>query len=74
MTAEQQRSDDFEADVDSLSEVIMAVTMTERGTVGCAYYVARDEKLHFMEDVQLGGADIVDAREQFVLRASSTSG
>jgi DNA mismatch repair protein MSH5 len=44
-----------------LSEVIMAVNLTERGTVGCAYYVAREEKLHFMEDVQMGGPDIIDA-------------
>ena len=41
----------------------MAVDVRERGTVGCAYYVAAEEKLYFMEDVKLGGADIVEARE-----------
>lgn len=41
----------------------MAVDMTPRGTVGCCYYVAREEKLYFMEDVQIGDADIVDTRE-----------
>ena len=51
-----------EADIDTLDEVIMAVNLSDRGTVGCAYYVAREEKLYFMEDVQLGGADIVDQR------------
>lgn len=61
--ATEQRLDDFDADVDALTEVIMAVNMTERGTVGCAYYVARDEKLYFMEDVVMGGADVVDARK-----------
>lgn len=45
---------------DTLSEVIMAVDMTPRGTVGCCYYVAREEKLYFMEDIQIGDADIVD--------------
>ena len=39
----------------------MAVDLKERGTVGCCYYVAREEKLYFMEDVQLGGVDVVDA-------------
>lgn len=48
---------------DTLNEVIMAVDVRSRGTVGCAYYVAREEKLYFMEDVKLGGADIVEARQ-----------
>lgn len=47
--------------MDLQNEVIMAVNLTDRGTVGCAYYAARDEKLYFMEDAQMGGADIVDA-------------
>lgn len=55
--------DDFEPDMEMLSEVIMAVSLTDRGTVGCTYYVARDEKLYFMEDVQMGGPDVIDARE-----------
>ena len=62
-TATQQQSDDLEADLDHLNEVIMAVNMTDRGIVGCAYYVARDEKLYFMEDATLGGPDIVDSRK-----------
>lgn len=41
----------------------MAVDVRERGTVGCSYYVARLEKLYFMEDVKLGGIEIVDACE-----------
>ena len=53
----QEYSDD---DMELLSEVIMAVNLTEKGTVGCAYYVARDEKLYFMEDVQMGGPDVID--------------
>lgn len=39
----------------------MAINVRERGTVGCAYYVAREEKLYCMEDVKLGGAEIVQA-------------
>lgn len=50
----------FDPDADALNEVVMAVNMTERGTVGCAYYAAREEKLYFMEDVKMGGADVVE--------------
>jgi DNA mismatch repair protein MSH5 len=46
---------------DTLIEVIMAVDMTPRGTVGCCYYVARDEKLYFMEDIQCGDVNVVDS-------------
>jgi DNA mismatch repair protein MSH5 len=45
---------------DTLSEVIMALDMTPRGTVGCCYYIAREERLYFMEDIQIGDVDIVD--------------
>lgn len=51
----------------------MAVDVQRRGTVGCSYYVARDETIYFMEDVQLGGADIVDARNSSTLRSSVTN-
>jgi DNA mismatch repair protein MSH5 len=47
---------------DSLNEVIMAVDFRGHNTVGCCYYVARDEKIYFMEDVKLGGFDVVDTR------------
>ncbi|EMD01095.1 hypothetical protein BAUCODRAFT_62522 [Baudoinia panamericana UAMH 10762] len=57
---------DHDFDTETLDEVVMAVDLSERGTVGCAYYVARQEKLYFMEDVQLGGPDIVDQLKVFV--------
>ena len=50
-------------DDDTLSEVVMAIDMTPRGTVGCCYYVSREEKLYFMEDIQIGDVNIVDTRE-----------
>ncbi|KAK4507319.1 hypothetical protein PRZ48_001054 [Zasmidium cellare] len=58
--------DDFDPDVDADQEVVMAVDVTDRGSMGCAYYVAREEKLCMMEDVQLGGADMVDALKLFI--------
>lgn len=46
----------------SLDQVIMAVDMRDKGTVGCCYYVAREEKLYMMDDVKYGGIDVIDAR------------
>ena len=46
---------------DTLDEVILAVDLTPRGTVGCCYYVARDETLYFMEDIEFGDVDVVDS-------------
>jgi len=57
----EQHQNEFVPDLDDLSEVVMAVNMTDRGTVGCAYYVTRDEKLYFMEDAKLGGCEILDS-------------
>lgn len=50
----------MDGDLSGLDDVVMAVDMTDRHTVGCAYYVAREEKLYFMEDVKLGGADVIE--------------
>lgn len=47
---------------DSLSEVIMAIDMRDRDTIGCSYYVARVEKLYMLSDVRFGGLDIIDTR------------
>ena len=46
---------------DSLDQVIMAVDMRDKGTVGCCYYVAREEKLYMMDDATYGGIDVIDA-------------
>ena len=43
-----------------MNETIMAIDMKERGTLGCAYYIAREEKLCLIEDVKMAGLDIVD--------------
>ncbi|KAL8997254.1 MAG: hypothetical protein Q9169_003447 [Polycauliona sp. 2 TL-2023] len=49
---------------DSLNEVVMALDLRDRGTVGCAYYIAREEKLYMMQDVSSGGIDIIDLRKR----------
>lgn len=60
---ESQAPPDEYPDVEMLSEVIMAVNLTDRGAIGCAYYVAQTETLYFMEDVQMGDVDMVDSCE-----------
>ncbi|PBP18638.1 mismatch repair protein 5 [Diplocarpon rosae] len=45
---------------DAINEVIMAVELKARGTIGCAYYLAREEKLCLMEDIKMAGLDIID--------------
>jgi len=47
-------------DIDTLNEIVMAVDLRDKGTVGCAYYVAQNEKFYFMEDVKFGGPEIVE--------------
>ncbi|OBT67805.1 hypothetical protein VE03_02464 [Pseudogymnoascus sp. 23342-1-I1] len=56
-------------DADALNEIIMAIDMRDRGTLGCTYYIAREEKLFLMEDIKLSGLDIVDTLK---LHASPT--
>ena len=49
-------------DDDALDEIVMALDLRERGTIGCCYYVAREEKLYFMDDIKFGGMDVIDIR------------
>ena len=58
---------------DALNEVVMAVDLRDRGTVGCCYYVATEEKLYFMEDVKHGGFDIIDTCKGSIHSHSPTS-
>ena len=55
-----------DGDDDTLNEIIMSVDLSPRGTVGCCYYVAREEKLYFMEDVQFGDVEVIEARKYVV--------
>ena len=45
-------------DADALNEIIMAIDMRDRGTLGCAYYIAREEKLFLVEDIKIGRAHV----------------
>jgi DNA mismatch repair protein MSH5 len=55
-------------DADALNEIIMAVDVRgSNGTIGCAYYVAREEVLYIMQDAHLGGKAMVDQRKAHIL-------
>ena len=45
---------------DDLCQVVMAVDVRERETVGCCYYVAEKEKLYVLEDIVSGGLEVVE--------------
>jgi len=51
---------------DTLNEIVMAVDLSPGGAVGCCYYVAREEKMFFMEDIQMADVDVVDALRTFI--------
>lgn len=50
---------------DALSEVIVALDLRNRETVGCCYYVAREAKLWFLPDVKLGGLETIQIRKLY---------
>ncbi|KAL9011247.1 MAG: hypothetical protein Q9173_003891 [Seirophora scorigena] len=65
-TAPEQDGDvDEREDDDSLNEVIMAVDLRDRGTIGCAYYVGREEKIYMMEDIRFGGTQFIETSDGF---------
>lgn len=49
-----------EAEDESLDHVIMAIDNRDRDTIGCAYYIARQQILMCMEDVTGGGKEVLD--------------
>ena len=51
--------DDLREDAD---HIIAAIDVKEKGKIGCAYYVAREERLLCMEDVPKGGFETIDRR------------
>ena len=57
-----QIDDDYN---EELEHVVVAIDMKERGAAGCAYYVAREERLFCMEDVAINGKDVLEMRKQY---------
>lgn len=63
------REEREETEEDALSEVVMAIDVKDRMTIGCCYYVAREERLSLMEDVKLGSLEMVKTCMPSVLLA-----
>jgi DNA mismatch repair protein MSH5 len=55
---------------ESSDHIIMALDIKDRGSIGCAYYVARDERLFCMEDVPKGGIDVVEKCESIPMHGA----
>ncbi|OJD26055.1 hypothetical protein ACJ73_02570 [Blastomyces percursus] len=53
----QQERDDENAE---LCQVVMAMDMKERCSVGCCYYVAAEQKLYLLEDITSGGLEAIE--------------
>ena len=45
---------------ESMDDVVMAVDMRDKGTVGCCYYLAARETIFLMVDIKSAGLDIID--------------
>ncbi|KAL9609329.1 MAG: hypothetical protein Q9167_005895 [Letrouitia subvulpina] len=45
---------------DFLNEVVMAIDLRDWATIGCSFYIAREETLYMMEDVKSGGPEIIE--------------
>lgn len=56
-----QAAPEIDEDADFLQEIVMAVNMREKGTVGCSYYVAQQETMYLMEDCPLGNVAMVES-------------
>ncbi|MCJ1405214.1 MutS protein msh5 [Xylographa trunciseda] len=51
---------------DALNEVVMALELRSRDTVGCSYYVAKEEKLYLMGDMRIGGLEIAETLKLYI--------
>lgn len=60
--SEHHADADENGEDDSIQEVVMAVDMRDRGTIGCCYYVAAKETLYLMADIKAAGLEVIDLR------------
>ena len=55
-------SEDEEVEGEVLNEVIMAIDMRGKDTIGSAYFVTAQETLYVLADVRYGSIDIIEKR------------
>lgn len=47
-------------DADAMNETVLAIDMKDRKTLGCAYYIAGQEKLYIINDIKTAGIELID--------------
>ena len=59
----EAEADEFDDDIEDgwKEHIIMAVDVTNKGIIGCCYYVAREQKLLLMSEICGGGLEILDS-------------
>jgi DNA mismatch repair protein MSH5 len=45
---------------EDLDQVVMAIDRQQKGNIGCAYYVAREETLYCLQDVTIGSLEAIE--------------
>ena len=50
---------EIEDDHELMDETVLSIDVKER-CIGCCYYTTRNETMYFMEDMKMGGTDIID--------------
>jgi DNA mismatch repair protein MSH5 len=63
-------ADSEEPDGD-IEQVVMAIDRQQKGAVGCAYYVACEEKLYCLHDLTTGNLDAIEACKSFPVAYNS---
>lgn len=71
--AEEDSAIDEREEDDALNMTIMALDMVKNDTIGCCYYVAREEKLYFVPDMKYGGISVVDTSRSSVSLQSNSA-
>ena len=59
MHCEEITDHQVEDDRDMTNEVILSIDAKDR-CIGCCYYSSQNETTYFMEDMKMGGMDVVD--------------
>lgn len=52
---------------ENLEQVVMAIDRQQKGTIGCAYYVASNETLYCLQDLPSGTLEAIETCKAFYL-------
>ena len=63
-------ADNEEIDED-LEQVVMAIDRQQKGTIGCAYYVASNETLYCLQDMVNGSLEAIETCKTYYIRCSN---